>query len=227
MKKEDFVVGDWYVSSEFKDTQAIRFRRFDGGTLVASERVFMRRYSSSNVELKFHQDPGTYRRLDLSEVRTYLPLSHPDKYPLLEEFPEKGFCTYDTQVVEYITKTLKYKQKGSPVPPTSTSMLGWNGVNGLWAVQENAFGGFNKYYVDQLKHFINTNTIKNDTNNEVQRTETEDRITNPDGAARLASRRCQSAVGSRPKGNKAPVNTGRTLVKQSEIKPNIVHTRYI
>jgi hypothetical protein len=224
MKKEEFIVGAWYVCKDFVHTQAIRFERFYRDRLVASERIYNGRHVHPHEKLIYHQNLSTYRKVELSEISHYLPSNHPDKLPSINEFPEKGCCLYDPEIEVYVSKALGYTY--SEISKRFT-YLGWNAKTKSWGTNLTPFNVLPLYDVNQLKQIINPNLNSNGTNNEVQRIETKDRITNPDGAIRMASRRCQVSIGSRPKGNKAPVDIGRTLFKQSEIKPNIVHTRYI
>jgi hypothetical protein len=73
MKKEDFIIGKWYVSNQFVNTQAIKVKDVRGKHLVVLERIYENKFISSPKELSYHQDLSSYRRVPLAEIRPYLP----------------------------------------------------------------------------------------------------------------------------------------------------------
>jgi hypothetical protein len=107
MRKEDFIVGKWYLSSEWSSFKAVKFFKFSNdGYFCYSERISTNCKQHEFIESRTTNDNkkwNTFREVPISEIQHLLPVEHPD---LTVEFYVK--CKYKN------TPSLHSKQKKIP-----------------------------------------------------------------------------------------------------------------
>lgn len=88
MKKEDFIIGKWYVSSAWSDTKAVKFsnisnnNRFCGFESIKRNETYDKNTSASS----FSGDLHTYKEVPISEIAQYLPKDHPDLQNIIPQY---------------------------------------------------------------------------------------------------------------------------------------------
>ena len=222
MKKEDFVIGKWYCSSQFLTTIAFKFNGFaEMGHLQPSEKITTYgSYSIDNVA-RYVKKYESYREVSLSEIQQYLPKGHKDLFNNeLQSFPETGYCTtIDEDLINYL-KTERVRAQGGEVD--NFDCIVWT-KNYVWRGTLN-YAKNNKlkeYTIQELQKFINVNITKNE-NNELQTITSEDRQSVRRGAIAVRCGGQQVTTRVRPTGNSTRVNITETTIRSSKIIKSII-----
>ena len=223
MKKEDFIVGKWYVSSIWTTFIATKFSGFNKqGYYSYSESIYYdeRRYIfNSSYTVSDKQDWSTFREVNLSEIEEYLPKGHPDlKLTIINlNFPKAGCYFDDEDIVLNHLKSIGYIKysKGVTSKKDDYPYIRWNNKNEYFYLAYPS-SAVKNYTTQQINQLLNINK------NEVLKTKTENTRPIIKGAIGLRSRGQQITIGSRHQGNSASIITCKTKSVSIEISKNIV-----
>lgn len=228
MKKEDFIVGKWYVSNSWTDIQAAKFERFQSNMFKPSEYIKYNNHGFARHIDSYYDSIFNYREISISEISKYLPKDHPDLGIInieneLQEFPEQGFCRFnkldDWKLYCYLSR--KFPESSVKINACDIG-LAWNKLS-FWNISIGS--GKKEYKIEQLNKFINNNTkenVKQNSNNEVQSITSENRQSSRTGAIAIRCGRQQITVGNRPNGNTTRSKIGRTEIKSVKICKTII-----
>lgn len=222
MKKEDFIVGKWYVSSIWTSFIATKFSGFNKqGYYSYSESIHRcvgKHMFSLSVTTSDRQDWSTFREVDLSEIEEYLPRGHPDLRTNIIDlnFPTEGCYFDDEDIVINHLKGLGYNpsKEYNHRKSESRQYVKWSN-NYYWYIYSSSSNTKN-YTTQQINQLLNINK------NEVLKIKTENTRPIIKGAIGLRSRGQQITTGSRPKGNSASIITCKAKSVSIEISKNIV-----
>lgn len=223
MKKEDFIVGKWYVSSLWTSFIATKFSGFNKqGYFSYSESIQCvkgRHMFSLSVTTSDRQDWSTFREVDPSEIEEYLPKGHPDlKLNIIDSnFPEAGCYFDDEDIVLNHLKSIGYigYNEGVTSKRSGYQHIRWNKKNEYFYLTSSS-SNVKNYTTQQINQLLNINK------NEVLKTKTENTRPIIKGAIGLRSRGQQITDGSRHQGNSASIITCKTKSVSIEISKNIV-----
>ena len=222
MKKEDFIVGKWYVSSLWVTFIAAKFSGFDKhGFYSFSESIYSgvgRHLFNLSFTTTDKQGWSTFREVDLSEIEEYLPKGHPDlKLTTIDlSFPTEGCYFDDEGIVLNHLKSLGYNpsKEYNHRKSEGRQYVKWDN-NHYWYICSNSINTKN-YTTQQINQFLNINK------NEVLKIKTENTRPIIKGAIGLRSRGQQITAGSRHQGNSASIITCKAKSVSIEISKNIV-----
>lgn len=222
MKKEDFIVGKWYVSSIWTTFIATKFSGFNKrGYYSFSESIYCtkgRHTFDSSYTATDEQDWSTFREVDPSEIEEYLPKGHPDLRATIIDlsFPTEGCYFDDEDIVLNYLRSLGYthSKEYNHRKTENIKYIKWR-HNQYWYISSNSINTKN-YTTQQINQLLNINK------NEVLKIKTENTRPIIKGAIGLRSRGQQITAGSRHQGNSASIITCKTKSVSIEISKNIV-----
>jgi hypothetical protein len=245
MKKEDFIPGEWYTSSAFKNTVAFRFLKLsEKGGVEGSEFIKLsdkKHYPYSVIFSFFDFQLKTFKRLSLLEVFMYLPHDHPQKNLVsaaekeVDSFPLSGCCTNNVQIYNYLINTLKYRPytKHEDTYNPSKSYIKWffradTKIPSILFMNTCS----TTVKVHNVESLVNLITKPNNSTNEQKNNITEiHRSTqkiNRSNRGRAVTMGCtgqQVATGSRPRGNASRIIKTTSSSVRAEICPQIGQRR--
>ena len=223
MKKEDFIVGKWYLCSEWvRGVIAAKFKEFNKSNEFTYSQIVHNNVCKTQGGSSYHKNLEKYKEIPISEIQHLLPTGHPDLINNINNFPNEG-CYFDDDdiLVNYLiknnyTQNNKYSSKSS-----TTKYLKWNDFQ-YWYVYHDSIE-FKNYTTQQIHQLINYNTNQNEKNT-LQSIETENSRPNHIGTIAIRRGRQQITVGNRPNGNKTSAKIGRTEINSIKICKNIVQS---
>jgi hypothetical protein len=102
MKKEDFIIGKWYVSTKWSNFIATKFKGFNYEGQYTFSEVIRGKTSSheyySSYTATDHQEWNTFKEIPLAEITKYLPVGHAD---LNLSSPEYVICINSNGLSDY------------------------------------------------------------------------------------------------------------------------------
>lgn len=111
MKKEDFIVGKWYVSSKWDFFRAAKFNGFTKeGFFERSEFIRIRNNSYSKGTDRTTTDNKeweTFKEVPISEIAQYLPKDHPDLKNIIPQYIKLAVNGWDNNLLGTIFNTTK------------------------------------------------------------------------------------------------------------------------
>lgn len=232
MKKEDFIKGKWYISSEWNEFIAAKFDGFnwdDDFTFseIIGKKLLNHRYNNNSYTNTDKQRWSTFKEVSIAEIARYLPKDHPD-LPNNNEFPKTGYCSGSeidiATIANYLHNTLNKKIIGSNTLADAKCVVWTETCYYYMSVKQSTT--YSCRPTDYILNTINNKTKTNygniKQNDNVPTTTSEVRKSTFTGTITIRRGRQQITTGSRPNGNQACVNTGRSRFNTVKIRKNIV-----
>jgi hypothetical protein len=226
MKKEDFVIGNWYNTDKMASRSIVRFYGFANGFFTYKEWVggLTHRYTKSDgVFTNKVADWESYKKVSIEELINILP---PDHESINEKvnFPKEGCCIYAHSIEKSLSELSFILNEGFCSLHMSWKepyiFLQWS--NSSYWILNTIPVNITQYSIGTLSSMINqiipnkneqVKTIK------VQRVVIENNRRSIIGTIGIRNSRCEGAVGSRLEGNKTCVDRGHSYPVSIEIEP--------